>query len=176
MRPRSQQPQPGQGSLQRKLAWVVVAAICAASMVLLLGQLERLERSSSDRLVNIYRVHGCRCAFAWERVLKQGGFEVRMREVDTLQYVRARLRTPPQLKGCHVAKYLNYFIEGHVEPTALRTLRETSPVALGVAAMQDDLSHQDHEVQSKRSALVVFDKDNRPIPWRQMSNLRIGRI
>lgn len=164
-----------QESLQRKLAWVVAAAICAAATALLLGRLDRLERSSSDRLVNIYRVHGCRCAFAWERVLKQGGFDVRMREVDTLQYVRTRLHTPPQLRGCHVAKYLNYFIEGHVEPTALRTLRATSPVALGVAAMQDDFSEQDHKARSNRSALVVFDIDGHPIPWKQIASLRVRR-
>ena len=175
MRRRSQQPEASKTSLQRKLVWVVAAAISAAGTALLLGQLGGLEGSSSDRLVNIYRVHGCRCAFAWERVLKQGGFDVRMREVDTLQYVRTRLHTPPQLRGCHVAKYLNYFIEGHVEPTALRTLRETSPVALGVAAMQNDLSEQDHEARSNRSALVVFDKNGHPIPWKQIASLRVRR-
>ena len=175
MRRPSQQVETSKASLQRKLAWVAAAAIFASGTALLLGQLERLERSNSDRLVSIYRVHGCRCAFAWERVLKQGGFDVRMREVDTLQYVRTRLQTPPQLRGCHVAKYLNYFIEGHVEPTALRTLRETSPVALGVAAMQDDLSEQDHEARSNRSVLFVFDKDGHPIPWKQIASLRVRR-
>ena len=65
-----------------------------------------------EKIVTVYRVHGCRCAFQWERELEREGFSVVMNEIHSLKFIRQRLRTPPQARGCHVGEYLGYFLEG----------------------------------------------------------------
>ena len=88
-----------------------------------------------ERIVTIYRVHGCRCAFPWKRELERKGFSVVMNEVESLQFIRQRLRTPTEARGCHVGEYLGYFVEGHVHPTALDELSRRRPAPLRRAGL-----------------------------------------
>jgi hypothetical protein len=85
-----------------------------------------------ERIVTVYRVHGCRCAFEWERELERAGFSVRMNEVDSLKFIRQRMRTPPYASGCHVGEYLGYFLEDHVPAAALSYLSNSRPAATGL--------------------------------------------
>ena len=52
--------------------------------------------------------------------------------LESLQFIRQRLRTPTEARGCHVGEYLGYFVEGHVHPTALDELSRRRPAALGL--------------------------------------------
>lgn len=65
--------------------------------------------------------------------MEAAGFGVRVIEHQTLKTVRASLRTPASLRGCHVGAYLDYFLEGHVSPAALPVLAMQRPEGLGLA-------------------------------------------
>lgn len=117
-----------------KQAWIVLGA-CALVGVSIGGWLiwERVFPTQPERVINIYRLHGCGCTFAWARSLQAAGWEVRVQEVETLQHIRNVLHTTPDMDGCHVAKYMSYFVEGHAWPEVLRKLAQEKPAALGVA-------------------------------------------
>ena len=122
-----------------------------------------------ERIVTIYRVHGCRCAFPWERELEREGFSVVMNEVESLQFIRDRLRTPKEARGCHVGEYLGYFVEGHVHPTALHELSRRRPAALGVMTevlARSEAGHVDIAIEASSRVLLV-DPNSRPSVWFQ---------
>ena len=85
-----------------------------------------------EKIVTVYRVHGCRCALHWERELEREGFSVIMNEVHSLKFIRQRLRTPASARGCHVGEYLGYFLEDHIPAAGLHYLSETRPAATGL--------------------------------------------
>jgi hypothetical protein len=111
-----------------------------------------------ERIVTIYRVHGCRCAFPWKRELERKGFSVVMNEVESLQFIRQRLRTPTEARGCHVGEYLGYFVEGHVHPTALHELSRRRPAALGLMTevpARSEARHVDVATEASSRVLLV---------------------
>ena len=94
---------------------------------------ERATFVSPEKLITVYRVHGCRCAFSWKYELEQQGFTVVLHEQESLRSIRSRLRTPAKWHGCHVGEYLGYFVEGHISPASLQELERQRPQALGLA-------------------------------------------
>lgn len=162
---RRMRPAPAvQPRLGRGLAWVGAAAVLSASATVLLGQLDELRGIAPEQVVEIYRTHGCRCVFPWARALEAEGFIVRLREVDTLGPTRERLHMPEQLRGCHVAKYLGYFVEGHIGASIFRDLAAHHPDLLGVAAMDPK---QSSTSVVNATQVVVFDMQGRRSPWDQ---------
>ena len=118
----------------KQLRLVVAAVLSVGVFAALLVSWEQLfPTPPPERLIKIYRTHGCRCAFALADSLKADGFVVRLHEYETLQYVRHSLHTPSNLRGCHVGEFLGYFLESHVAPSALRQLAQQRPRALGLA-------------------------------------------
>ena len=144
----------------------------AAGFTLLTAILFLSNRSlwlAPERIVTIYRVHGCRCAFPWKRELEREGFAVVMNEVESLQFIRQRLRTPTEARGCHVGEYLGYFVEGHVHPTALDELSRRRPVALGLMTevpTRSDARHVDIASEAG-SRVLLFDPNSKPSVWFQ---------
>lgn len=57
---------------------------------------------------------------------------MRLYEYETLEHIRARLDMPEDLRSCHVAAYLGYFVEGHVSSATLRWLAQRRPQGRGV--------------------------------------------
>lgn len=111
-----------------------------------------------ERIVTVYRVHGCRCAFQWKRELESEGFSVVMNEVHSLKFIRQRLRTPSTARGCHVGEFLGYFVESHVEPAALRQLSRRHPTAVGLlteTSTNADLQHVDVVSDANSRVLLV---------------------
>lgn len=140
-------------------AVVLTFALLAAGTILS----DRSIWVAPERLVTVYRVHGCRCAFLWERALEQQGFSVAMHELESLKDIRKRLRTPPSVMGCHVGEYLGYFVEGHVDPGALRELSRRHPSALGVStetSTNSDSSHIDISREAGSRVLLVGPRAN----------------
>ncbi len=134
----------------------VTAAFAFVAAVILLS--DRSLWTAPEQLVTIYRVHGCTCAFQWRNGLVQEGFTVVMHEIDSLRAIRQRLRTPPEARGCHVADFLGYFVEGHVDPAALRKLSRRHPVAIGLsteASTKPEVGHVDIASEASGRVLLI---------------------
>ena len=158
-RPRQGPPSTPVPPSRRREVRIIAAVL--ATFALVAAAILFSDRSlwiAPERLVTIYRVHGCRCAFQWRQGLEQEGFTVVLREIDSLRAIRQRLRTPPEARGCHVAEFLGYFVEGHVDPAALRELSRRHPAALGLtteASTKSEVGHVDIASEASSRVLLV---------------------
>ena len=123
-----------QAALRRHLRIALALSMLAAGVAGALVQWDALLGNAPERVINIYRMHGCKCAFAWAKTLESQGYIVRLHEYETLEYVRHALRVPDEVHGCHVAQYLHYYIDGHASPAELQRLATERPVLLGLVA------------------------------------------
>ena len=117
-----------------------------------------------EQIVTVYHVHGCRCAFNWERELEREGFSVVMNEIHSLKFVRQRFRTPPKASGCHVGKYLGYFLEGHVPAAALAYLSNSRPAAMGLLVSGGTPHPTDDGRPETARAVVLLSADGHQSP------------
>lgn len=154
-------------SLRRCLSIVAGAATLVGLTAFLLGNWDAVLRVPPTRLVTVYRTHGCRCVFEWTAALKAQGFTVRLFEYETLSYVRRSLNTPSYLQGCHVAAYLDYFVEGHVSTAALRALAEDRPSGLGLTTEETMRRTDAHpgDAAEARSRVLLIEPGGKAIKW-----------
>ena len=152
-----------------RLLAIVVAPF--AAVVALTVIKEKSLWTPAEQFVTVYRIHGCRCAFAWAKSLERDGFVVQLREFGSLKSIRRTLQTPLRFKGCHVAAYLGYFVEGHVNPAALRQLAQRRPLALGVVTETSATPTSQHVdfASEERSRVLLVEPDGKTELWFQPS-------
>lgn len=154
-------------NLARQLRIVLVVTVVVGVVAAVMASWDQLFPIPPERLVKIYRLHGCRCAFNFAEALERKGFVVQVYEYETLKYVRTSLHTPTNLHGCHVGSYLGYFLEGHVAPDALDQLARQDPSALGVAtegSVREKSTHVQIE-REQQSAVLLVQRDGRAQAW-----------
>ena len=151
---------------RRQLYAVAAIALLGAAIAALLVFWEQKAAISQERLVSIYRKHGCVCALEWKRSLENAGFEVQMFEPDSMNPIRAKLQTPRQLRGCHVGVYLGYYLEGHVPAEALEKLTTDRPVAKGVVMESSWLGKDVNFTNAERGqAILLLGKNGASRRW-----------
>ena len=154
-------------NLEKQLVMVFAVALLGAMVTAAVLSFEHLFGPPPEQRVTIHRTHGCICAFTLADSLEAAGFEVRVIEHQTLKTVRASLRTPASFRGCHVAAYLDYFLEGHVSPAALPALATQHPEGLGLATESSanvDTSHVSI-ADDERSLVMLIGPDGEAQPW-----------
>lgn len=139
-RPQKQLPSRKGLPLVVKL-WIAIALV-ASGVAGVLTQWPRWFPVAPERRIAIYRTHGCQCAFLWARQLEASGYVVTLYEPESLKTIRGALKTPPSLRGCHVGRYLEYFVEGHVSAEALGVLARQHPPGLGVGTESAVVRHE----------------------------------
>jgi hypothetical protein len=136
---------------------------------LAVAALQTIQESTgtSDRVVTVYRLHGCTCVFSWVSSLEAAGFTVRVVELGSLATVRSTLHTPASLHGCHLGNYLSYFVEGHVTPDALKSLASQHPIALGVTTESSVNAGRIHTsvADEEHSPVVLVEPSGQMLPW-----------
>lgn len=150
----------------RKIQYVAAASIVGGLTVGLLTICEPLFTPRSERLIALYKTHGCSCAGQWQKSLEAAGFKVSLYEPETLNMIRGKLQTPARFGGCHVAEYMDYFIEGHVPIPALVRLSKERPPAIGVA-MEDDWNegHSKIEEELGDSSVLLVESSGGVKRW-----------
>lgn len=150
-----------------KRLWILVAA--SVLVAVSIGAMDMWEiwfPPPAEKLVTVYRSPGCRCFASWANAIKSGGFAVQAYGVDSLERVRERLHIPVQYHGCHVAKYLGYFLEGHVGVEALQRLRQEHPNALGIvtqATLEARIKSQ--AIRDQRSPVLLVNGPENTKLW-----------
>jgi len=156
-------------SPEKQLGLVFAIALAGAAIVVAIVKPEQAFAPPPERVVTIYRTHGCICAFTLTDSLEAAGFAVHVVELPSLSGVRTSLRTPANFNGCHVGAYLDYFLEGHVSPAAISALAIQRPEGLGAATESSE--HTDGSPVSiavdERSLVMLVGSNGQARPWFQ---------
>jgi hypothetical protein len=120
---------------------------------------------SQERSVTIYSLHRCPCAFGWKRALEQQGFSVAVFKLKSVSPLRMDLRTPVAGRSCHVGKYLDYALEGHVPGDALVKLSELRPAAIGLMFVSKSSQAIHGSDPNNDGVVVIVDKVGEVSPW-----------
>jgi hypothetical protein len=153
----------------KKQLWIVAGlALLGGGVVGTVSVLETRSSTSPQNIV-VYRLHGCSCAFPWIDSLQAAGLTVHVVERRSLAADRAILQTPPNLHGCHVATYLNYFVEGHVAPAALRLLADKHPTGIGITTAESAGAEPIHTsvAEEEHSLVLLVEPSGLTVPWFQ---------
>lgn len=166
---RREQEELDERQAQRRLAVQLRIVLAFAALAGVIAGIaagwERLFPVAPERQVTVYWTHSCRCVASWIHALEAEGFRVRDFEMETLDPIRRTLGTPAALRGCHVAAFLDYFIEGHVRADSLRRLALERPPGRGVALAANVLRHSYRPSAEQGSAVLLYDGQGSPRVW-----------
>ena len=87
---------------------------------------------TSSTLV-VHKSPYCGCCELWIKHMRDAGFAVEVRNVQSVHPVKERLGVPPTKGSCHTAQVGGYFIEGHVPAGDVKRLLAERPDARGLA-------------------------------------------
>jgi len=164
---RRKQEQQARQQLVAQLRIMLALAVLGGVFAGIVMTWDRLFPVAPEKLVTVYWTHECRCAAPWIRSLEAQGYAVREFEQASLQPIRRSLGTPERLRGCHVAAFMDYFVEGHVPAEALRVLAIEQPAGRGVA-WASDLPPSERrlgEAQADDRSLLLFDDQGMSRAW-----------
>jgi len=93
--------------------------------------------AASEPKMTVHKDPYCGCCEAWAAAFEDAGFAVDVSNEEDMNAVKAKLKVPSRLQGCHTATVDGYYLEGHVPlDAALRLLQEKPALAgLAVAGM-----------------------------------------
>ncbi|NSZ03203.1 DUF411 domain-containing protein [Agrobacterium tumefaciens] len=98
-----------------------------------------LPRMAAARSVpmTVHKDPYCGCCEAWASAFESAGYAVALRDEEDMDAVKARMKIPNEVRGCHTAVVDGYYLEGHVPlEAAEKLLRKRPPLAgLAVAGM-----------------------------------------
>jgi hypothetical protein len=108
----------------------LLIAITAITALLLTGV---LSANAFAQEVTVYKSPLCGCCGKWVEHINEAGFDVKTRDVDNLNQIRAEHGVPSKLASCHTATVGDYAVEGHVHADAIKRLLAESPDVKGIA-------------------------------------------
>lgn len=170
-----------------KIALLVAIPFGIAAAVALSWQ--RLFPVPPEKLVEVVWTHQCSCAHGWMQSLRDAGFVVRDFEQDDLSSWRQQWGIPSTIRGCHPARFMGYFVEGHVSPAQLRQLAAEKPAARGIKMENPsepsaglptpNTSHAAHtlliDAQGREQPWETHSSEDHRYPWRADSECELGR-
>lgn len=153
--------------LRRNLIIAAAVSVVGAMVGGFLTYWDISHQAPADKLVTIYRTHHCGCVSSWVKNLEAGGLVVRTFEVESLKSERQRLGVPPQLRSCHVANFMGYFVESHVAPAGLKRLAAERPKAKGIVTERTYKARGTTVDDDGRGPIYTIDSEGLPHEWRE---------
>ena len=113
----------------------MTVAFAAAGLALIGTSVWASERSGAPEIapgrdqppVTVYKRPNCTCCTEWVSHLRENGFVVNVRSVDSTTPMQFRLGVPATLQSCHTAEVGDYWIEGHVPADLIARLLDERP-------------------------------------------------
>ena len=135
----------------------IFAGVAAGFLLLwcVMYMTDRTTGVAPEKVVSVYFTHHCKCVGQWKNSLEAQGFTVLMFEPENLSDIRSELHTPDPLHGCHVAKYLGYFLEGHIAPSVLDRIAQSRPQGEGFVT--------EVTLTSRSSQVAMADEESSPV-------------
>lgn len=80
----------------------------------------------------VYKSPYCGCCEDWIKIMKEKGFNVKAVNVQDVNIIKQKLGITPNNASCHTAIVDNYFIEGHVDYSAVKKMLAEKPNIKGL--------------------------------------------
>ena len=112
--------------------------------------------------VAVFKNATCGCCSKWIEHLEKAGYEVRSKDVEALNAVKARYGVPMELRSCHTAVVGGYVIEGHVPAADIQRLLREKPAVAGLAVPGMPMGSPGMEgPTSERYEVVSFTREGK---------------
>ena len=103
----------------------------------------------------------CGCCKVWVERMKEAGFTVQVKMVESVNPTARKLGVPDKLRSCHTSQISGYAIEGHVPAVDIKRLLAQKPKAAGIAvpgmvAGTPGMEH--HGGHSEPYEVILFDR------------------
>lgn len=80
----------------------------------------------------VYKSPSCACCDNWINIMKKNGFNVETVMSNNVNYIKQRVGLTPQTASCHTAIVDGYFVEGHVNYSAVKKMLTQKPEIKGI--------------------------------------------
>lgn len=165
LKSRPMPPSPLAKVFPKELKIALLAAIPFGITAALIANWSSLFPVPPEKFVEVVWRHQCSCVKNWMKTLRAEGFVVRDFELENIDTFRGRWKIPDSIRGCHPARYMGYFIDGHATAENLRRLAQEHPTGIGLLVKEKALEPASLFGQSTKQNLVLIDKAGAQTPW-----------
>ncbi len=114
--------------------------------------------SSQKIPIHVYKDSNCGCCKKWIEILENNDFSVTSEDMFPSDLVKLKVKNniPMNMISCHTAKVFDYFIEGHVPPSDIKSLINKKVDVIGLAVPGMPYGSPGMGPEDKREAFDVF--------------------
>ncbi|WP_419763577.1 MAG: DUF411 domain-containing protein [Arcobacter sp.] len=113
------------------------------------------------KTMTVYKSPYCGCCEKWINIMKSKGFDVKTIETNSVNEVKKRVGLQAGQTSCHTAIVDGYFIEGHVDYSAVQKMLNEKPNILGISVPGMPIGSPGMEQGNMKQAynIIYINKD-----------------
>jgi len=77
--------------------------------------------------MTVYKSPYCGCCTQWTKIMEKKGFEITVIKTEEMNEIKSKLSIKNEHASCHTAIIDGYYIEGHVNYSAIKKLLNEKP-------------------------------------------------
>lgn len=116
-----------------KISILASAAIIAILLIVAGCSSKKASQTLPVKEVTMFKALNCGCCGVYSQYMEKEGFNVNVRNMESLDAIKAQYKIPSQTQSCHTTIVGNYFVEGHVPVEAIEKLLNEKPDIAGIA-------------------------------------------
>lgn len=113
------------------------------------------------KIMTVYKSPSCGCCTKWIDIMKSKGFEVKTIMTNDVNTIKQKAGLQAGQTSCHTAFVDGYFIEGHVDYSAIKKMLTQKPDILGISTPGMPLGSPGMEQGNMKQAynIIYVNKD-----------------
>jgi hypothetical protein len=84
--------------------------------------------------MTVYKSPYCECCENWINIMRTKGFNIKVYQTNNMNEIKKKAGLQAGQTSCHTAFVDGYFIEGHVDYSAIKKMLAEKPDILGISA------------------------------------------
>ncbi|WP_375725226.1 DUF411 domain-containing protein [Arcobacter sp. KX21116] len=89
---------------------------------------------NGNKTMTVYKSPYCECCENWINIMKTKGFDIKVYQTNNMNEIKKKAGLQAGQTSCHTAFVDGYFIEGHVDYSAIKKMLAEKPDILGISA------------------------------------------
>lgn len=114
-----------------------------------------------NKAMTVYKSPYCGCCESWINIMKEKGFKIKVIQSNDLNEIKRKAGLQAGQTSCHTAFVDGYFIEGHVDYSAVKKMLEEKPDILGISNPGMPIGSPGMEQGNQKQAynIIYINKD-----------------